>query len=126
MIERIIGNTDALSSLRPNSEWSMTNAPMIVWEEKFDNNGNSLGEQPVNLEWYDPINSIPTREQIDAETLRLQNEYDAKEYQRLRQPEYPPLSDLADALYWQAQGDDSKMATYLAAVDAVKQKYPKE
>ena len=53
-------------------------------------------------------------------------EWEATEYQRLRKPEYPPLADLADALYWQSQGDESKMTAYLAAVDAVKQKYPKE
>jgi hypothetical protein len=43
----------------------------------------------------------------------------------LRRAQYPPLSDLADALYWQAQGDESKMAAYLAAVQAVKDRFPK-
>ena len=38
---------------------------------------------------------------------------------------YPPLADLADALYWQANGDESKMNTYLAAIAAVKQQLPK-
>jgi len=36
------------------------------------------------------------------------------------------LSDFVDAMYWQARGDDTKMTAYLAAVDAVKAKYPKE
>ena len=39
--------------------------------------------------------------------------------------EYPPMTDLADALYWQSKGDESKMTAYLAAVEAVKLKYPK-
>jgi hypothetical protein len=43
----------------------------------------------------------------------------------MRQPEYPPLGDLADAIYWQNEGDSSKMTAYLAAVEAVKVKYPK-
>lgn len=48
-----------------------------------------------------------------------------KTYAELRRFEYPPIQDLADALYWQAQGDESKMVAYLAAVEAVKAAYPK-
>jgi hypothetical protein len=42
-----------------------------------------------------------------------------------RRKAYPPLADLADALYWQAQGKPGPMNAYLAAVGAVKAKYPK-
>ena len=48
-----------------------------------------------------------------------------EDYAELRRDAYPPLSDLADALYWQGQGDDTKMKAYLAAVDAVKRQFPK-
>lgn len=44
---------------------------------------------------------------------------------RLRQAMYPPLADLADAIYWQSQGDNSKLNAYNAAVAAVKAKFPK-
>ena len=63
---------------------------------------------------------------VDTEIARLKSEYDATEYQRKRQPEYPPLTELADALYHQQNGDDTKMTAYLAKCEAVKQKYPKE
>ena len=43
-----------------------------------------------------------------------------------RAPEYPPLTDLADALYHQSKGDETKLTAYLAKCEAVKQKYPKE
>jgi len=43
----------------------------------------------------------------------------------LRRAQYPPLADLADALFWQSQGDDTKMDAYIAAVAAVKQRFPK-
>lgn len=46
-------------------------------------------------------------------------------YQEQRRMAYPPLSEFADAMYWQAQGDDSKMQAYMAAVDAVKAQFPK-
>ena len=49
----------------------------------------------------------------------------ATQYQRDRQPEYPSLTDLADALYWSKQGDNTKLDEYYAACAAVKAKYPK-
>lgn len=47
------------------------------------------------------------------------------DYREVRAKAYPPLRDLADALYWQQNGDPSKMQEYLAKVAAVKEKYPK-
>lgn len=47
------------------------------------------------------------------------------QYKQSRISEYPPLQDLADALYWQSKGDNSKMEAYVAACEAVKEKYPK-
>lgn len=38
---------------------------------------------------------------------------------------YPPIEDLADALYWYNTGDKSKMTTYMQRVAAVKAKFPK-
>lgn len=42
-----------------------------------------------------------------------------------RSGSYPPLTDLADALYWQSKGDNTKMADYLAKCEAVKAVFPK-
>lgn len=39
---------------------------------------------------------------------------------------YPPLSEFADAMYWQSKGDNSKMLAYLAKCDEVKASIPKE
>lgn len=62
---------------------------------------------------------------VDAAAAELAAEAAAIAYQRQRAPEYPPISDLADALYWASQGDDSKLDAYYAACAAVKAKYPK-
>jgi len=43
----------------------------------------------------------------------------------LRKGEYPPLTDLADAMYWASQGDNTKLEAYYTACEAVKLKYPK-
>lgn len=62
---------------------------------------------------------------VDAAAAELAAEAAATAYQRQRAPEYPPISDLADALYWASQGDDSKLNSYYAACAVVKAKYPK-
>jgi len=49
----------------------------------------------------------------------------ATQYQRNREPLYPPLADLADAYYWSQKGDDSLMTAYVAACDTVKAAHPK-
>ena len=46
-------------------------------------------------------------------------------YAELRRREYPPLAELADALYWQAEGDGSFMERYLEKCAMVKVTYPK-
>lgn len=100
--------TKAIKNLRPNAFWTLN------------------GDDYSGLEWHDKKQSKPSQEELDIEIARLKEEYEATEYQRLRQPEYPQLSELADAIYWQSQGDETKMTAYLAKVEAVKQKYPKE
>ncbi|HJV73179.1 MAG TPA: hypothetical protein VJ654_03070 [Noviherbaspirillum sp.] len=46
-------------------------------------------------------------------------------WQESRRRGYPPLEELADALFWQGQGDNTKMDSYLAKCAAVKQQIPK-
>ena len=62
---------------------------------------------------------------VDAAAAEIQSELDATQYQRNRQPEYPSLATLADALYWNSTGDSTKLDEYYAACAAVKAKYPK-
>lgn len=50
---------------------------------------------------------------------------DPNQYKVDRIPEYPPLTDLADAMYWASKGDNTKLDNYYAACEAVKLKYPK-
>lgn len=62
---------------------------------------------------------------VDAAAAELAAEAAATQYQRDRKPEYPSLADLADALYWSNQGDNTKLDEYYQACAAVKAKYPK-
>jgi hypothetical protein len=62
---------------------------------------------------------------VQVAIAQLDAERAATQYQRDRQPEYPDLAVLADALYWSNQGDNTKLDEYYAACSAVKAKYPK-
>jgi hypothetical protein len=98
---------DAIKSLRPGSQWRIT-------ETDYS-----------SLVWADEIQTKPTKAELEAEVIRLQAEYEAKDYARQRAPEYPSLADLADAMYWASKGDNTKLDNYYAACEAVKLKYPK-
>lgn len=96
--------THAISSLYPTARWQI------------------VGEDYSTLEWYSTNIPKPSLVVLMAEVDRLTA---TTSHMEPRRAEYPPMTDYLDAVYWQAQGDDSKMTAYLAAVEAVKQKYPK-
>lgn len=98
----------AILSLRPGAFWTLH------------------GDTYQGIDWQDNVQTKPTEQEVEDEVVRLKAEFAATEYQRLRAKEYPPLTELADALYHQQNGDDTKMTAYLAKCESVKQKYPKE
>ena len=59
---------------------------------------------------------------VEAETARLQAEFDAAKYQRQREKEYPPITDYIDGV---VKGDQAQIDAYIQACLAVKAKYPK-
>jgi len=96
----MITKIDALQSLRPGAEW-------ILRDDELD--------------WLDTKQTQPTNAEVTAEIARLEADYVAKEYQRKRAAEYPPIGDQLDALW---KGGEAA-AEMLAMVQAVKAKYPK-
>jgi len=101
---KTFGIVDALISLTPGAEWSLT------------------GDEYAGLNWLDEVQKQPTKKAVEAEVKRLQAEYDAAEYQRLRAAEYPDINDYIDGV---VKGDEEQVAAYIAACLAVKAKYPK-
>jgi hypothetical protein len=64
---------------------------------------------------------VPTPSQTDIQTIIDQTAYIEK-----RAAEYPPITDLADALVHREAGDNGvALQAYLDACIAVKNKYPK-
>lgn len=94
----MITTANALLSLRPNSEWLLSDGV---------------------LEWLDQSQTQPTDAEIAAEVARLQAAYDAAEYQRQRAAAYPSIADQLDLLY------HGGMDAWKAAIEAVKLEYPK-
>jgi hypothetical protein len=91
---------DALLSLRPNSAFSVK-------------------ENDINrIEWYDNTDP-PSRLEIEAEILRLQEITDGLYYQLQRKEEYPSFADQFDLLYH--GGYDA----WKDAIQQIKDKYPK-
>jgi len=95
---------DAIISLRPGAQWRIT-------ETNYS-----------SLVWADEIQTKPTKAELEAEVIRLQAEYETKQYQRNRAVEYPPLAEQLDLLYHDRINSTD---TWMEAIQAVKNKYPK-
>ena len=94
----MIRKADAIHSLRPNA--------------KFAVRGDVI-------EWFDTEQTQPSQSEIEAEVIRLQADYDAKEYQRKRKEEYPTIEECVHAIL------DDTLDDLQAKRQAVKEKYPK-
>ena len=63
----------------------------------------------------------PNEEQIQAKLAELQSEYDANQYQRDRQLEYPSIQDQLDMQFWDKVNGTNN---WQEAIEAVKTKHP--
>lgn len=75
-----------------------------------------------SLVWFSKTIPKPTKDQVDAEMVIVLSDFAATEYQRLRVLEYPPITDYIDGV---VKGDQAQIDAYIAACQAVKDKYPK-
>ena len=78
--------------------------------------GSSDGSDTIYHDGQTP----PLKADIDAKVISMQAEYDALEYSRKRQAEYPSALELIVALY-----DTDDKSAIEAKREAVKAKYPK-
>jgi len=77
------------------------------------------GEDINSIVWENGTTPIPVAD-IEAKMVEVQAEYDANQYQRDRQKEYPSIAEQLDDLYH--NGIDGWKAT----IKITKDKYPKE
>jgi hypothetical protein len=95
---------DALTSLKPNAEWTL------------EDNSNAS-----TLIWNDTTQTQPTDAEITAEQTRLQAEYDSLAYARSRKQEYDKLNQ------WEMQFDDNRdgTTTWVDSINEIKVRFPK-
>lgn len=79
-----------------------------------------FGEDINNIQWNNGTTPIPVAD-IEAKMTELQAEYDAEEWKRNRQAEYPSMDDCIHALL---DGGDT-LTELQAKRTATKTKYPK-
>ena len=83
---------------------------------QFKVRGNAYSD----IIWLDETDEIPSEADVMAERQRLIDEYDAQDYARKREKEYPSVQDLTVALY-----DTDDKAAIEAKRAEIKLKYPK-
>ena len=93
---------EAILKINPNAEVTVT------------------GEHINTIEWHNGTTPIPVSD-IEAKMTELQAEYDAEEWKRNRQSEYPSMDDCIHALL---DGGDT-LTELQAKRTATKTKYPK-
>jgi phosphoglycolate phosphatase-like HAD superfamily hydrolase len=92
----------ALHSLAPTAQWSL------------------IGTDYENLNWINGNGyEMPTKEEVEEEIQRLQEEYEYNQYQRDRKNEYPSIEDQLDLLYHQGYEG------WKQEIDRVKEMHPK-
>jgi hypothetical protein len=91
--------------------------------KKINPNANfTINADDINqITWLNDTQPIPAN-QILAKQIELQEEYEAKQYQRDRQTQYPSISDQLDMLYWdKVNGTEN----WLNSIESVKSRFPK-
>lgn len=96
----MIDITNALVSLTPNAQWVL----------RID-----------KLEWLDTEQTEPTSDEIDAEVLRLQEEYDNLDWSRARKAKY----DLLNQDEMRFDDTINSTTTWVDAINAIKAAHPK-
>ena len=93
---------DAILKINPNAEVTV------------------IGNDINTIEWHNGTTPIPKAD-IEAKMVEVQEEYDAEEWKRNRQAEYPTHEDCIHALL---DGGDT-LTELQAKRTAIKNKYPK-
>jgi hypothetical protein len=107
--------THVLSEKYKGMEWSLNGEPTT--EEEFTEGFTIYKANGV---------AAPTWANLKTQLAEMQAEYDALEYQRQREPEYPAIGEQLDLL-WHAIDDGTldKTSDFYTSLKATKDKYPK-
>jgi hypothetical protein len=79
-------------------------------------------ESYENLIWETDEYPQPSEQEVSNKLVELDAAWEQSQYQRHRALEYPPITDYLDGV---VKGDQAQIDAYIAACQAVKDKYPK-
>jgi len=103
--------TLSIEKLQPNSQYIFRGD--VVSEERFN-----------SIEWH--TENTLTWSAVQTEMTRLQTEYDAKDYARKREGEYPATKDFMEAYTEkEIRGDTTKWDAYVINYNKVRTENPK-
>jgi hypothetical protein len=95
----------------------------ICQDNEWDISQVGVTDEDYNsIEWLDGNPNNILVDQIKVKVAELKADYDSKQYQRDRLPEYPPATDYLDGV---VKGDQGQIDKYIADCLAVKQRFPK-
>jgi hypothetical protein len=97
---------NALIELRPNASWKVVGVPPTE-----------------SIVWLDEEYSQPTQEELVQKSAELNYIDELNAYKTNRQAEYPDYAEYLDGV---VKGDQEQIDAYIAACQAVKDKYPKQ
>ena len=115
--------SDAMNNLKPDVQYVYYGGYPVT-EAKFAALEWATGENENGIAITTAVNPHPelTWSAVNSEMTRLQTEYDAQDYARKRQAEYPDIYDYMDGI---VKNDQTQIDKYIADAQAVKSKYPK-
>ena len=73
-------------------------------------------DEKITLVWLKDIKDKPTDEEIDAEIIELQADWDNQEYFRERIENYPSIEDQLDMQYWDSVNGTTTWADKIAEI----------
>jgi len=104
------------------------NAVLAIRKAQDGGDAQASTDNSNNVIWHDGNPTNITEEQIADKAAELQADYDAKQYARDREKEYPTWQDQMDMLWHSIDQDAALKSKYFAfhqAILAVKSKHPK-
>ena len=114
MIDKLAVKVEALGKLTGNSEWCYSP------EGEDVDNSDFYIQNVIYPDNYDGLK--PTQEEVEAKANELWGGFAARQYQRDRAIDYPPIEEQLDMIYHAGLGGDEFQAT----IKAVKDAHPKE
>jgi hypothetical protein len=99
-----------------------------MWHsEHYEESDIIRTEMRANEETGEPEVLVLLKADYTIEIIDLDTDYDylLSECIRKRKAEYPPVEELASALFWKEQGEPAKYDMYMKRCEEVKSKYPK-